>query len=301
MRTQITPPGQRPARATGQAVAAGLLALALLALTACGAKPPGNPHPSEFPSYAALGDSYSAGVALTPLSDATCLRSSSNYAGLLANKLSIPSLDDVTCGGAKSVNLTQPQVTNRGTNPPQLDAVSKDTKLVTLGIGLNDFNLSFALLYACLPVNGKRTSACATYLQMTPQTLATTIRMMGDGVANDLKEIRTRAPHARIVLIGYPRLLPDDSDCPAQVPVPAEAATRLRETVRAVNDTFIAVAKAQRVDYINTYAASKGHDVCSSDPWVNGQNFIPGKAYAFHPFAAYHVAVADMLFALLKK
>ncbi len=297
----MTPPGPRPARTTGRVVAAGLLALGLLALAACGQSPPGNPHPSQFASYAALGDSYSAGVALTPLSDATCLRSSSNYAGLLANKLTIPSLDDVTCGGAKSINLTQAQVTTRGTAPPQLDAVSKDTQLVTLGIGLNDYNLAFAVLYACVPINGKRSSACAGYLNASPTSMADTIKKMGDLVANDLKEIRAKAPHARIVLVGYPRLLPDGADCPAQVPVPTQAADRIRATLRAVNDTFIHVARTEKVDYIDMYDASKGHDVCSSDPWVNGQYNLPGKAYPFHPFAAYHVAVADKLYALLKK
>lgn len=297
----MTPPGPRPARTTGRVVAASLLALGLLALAACGQSPPGNPHPSKFASYAALGDSYSAGVALTPLSDATCLRSSSNYAGLLANKLTIPSLDDVTCGGAKSVNLTQAQVTNRGTAPPQLDAVSKDTQLVTLGIGLNDDNLAYSVLYACLPINGKRLPACATYMNAAPSAIADVINKIGTLVGTDLKEIRARAPHARIVLIGYPRLLADGSDCPAQVPVPAHDADRIRATLRSVNDTLIQVAKDQKVDYIDMYAASKGHDVCSSDPWVNGQYNLPGKAYPFHPFAAYHVAVADKLYALLKK
>ncbi|MCW2752834.1 MAG: Lipase 2 precursor [Marmoricola sp.] len=289
-----------PAR-TRPALVTAVLVLALAALAGCGQASPPNPHPLTFDSYAALGDSYSAGVALTPLSDATCLRSSSNYVGLLADKLHIPSVEDATCGGAKSVNLTQPQVTAYGTNPPQLDAVSAGTKLVTLGIGLNDYNLSFALLYTCLPVNGVRTATCTAFLNAKQSVITDVIKKMGDLVTNDLKEIRAKAPHARIVLVGYPRLLADDTDCPAQVPVPNEAADRIRETLRDVNDTFIHIASSQKVDYLDMYAASVGHDVCSADPWVNGQTAIPGKAYAFHPFATYHVAVADKLYALLKK
>ncbi|MCW2856127.1 MAG: Lipase 2 precursor [Marmoricola sp.] len=290
----------RPAR-TRPALATALLVLALTALAACGQASPPNPHPLNFDPYAALGDSYSAGVALTPLTDATCLRSSSNYAGLLADRLHIPSVDDATCGGAKSVNLTQPQVTQFGTNPPQLDAVTADTKLVTLGIGLNDYNLSWALSYACIPVNGVRTATCTAFLNAKQSVITDVIKKIGDLVTNDLKEIRAKAPRARIVLIGYPRLLADDTDCPAQVPVPNEAADRIRETLRDVNDTFIHIAASQKVDYIDMYAASVGHDVCSADPWANGQYAIRGKAYAFHPFAAYHVAVADKLYALLKK
>jgi hypothetical protein len=34
------------------------------------------------------------------------------------------------------------------------------------------------------------------------------------------------------------------------------------------------------------YAASRGHDICSTRPWVNGAVTVREKALAFHPFAA---------------
>ena len=34
------------------------------------------------------------------------------------------------------------------------------------------------------------------------------------------------------------------------------------------------------------YAASRGHDICSSDPWVNGRVTDRQRALAYHPFAA---------------
>lgn len=297
-------PTHLPATTTRRVVVRGLLAVSLAvslaALAACGHSP-AKASRHLFGSYAALGDSYSAGVMLSPITNVGCLRSSKNYAGLLANKLNIAGLDDATCGGATSKNLTAPQVTANGTNPPQLDAVTPDTNLVTIGLGLNDYSLSYISLYACLPVNGVRTAQCTAYLNAAPATLALYVKDMGLLVINDLKEIRAKAPKARIVLVGYPRMLPDNKDCPDQVPVPAEAANRTREILRDVNSSFITIAKQQHVDYLNMYAASQGHDVCSSDPWVNGQHLLPGKAYPFHPFASYHVAVADRLAALLTK
>jgi len=47
--------------------------------------------------------------------------------------------------------------------------------------------------------------------------------------------------------------------------------------------------------YIDVHAASQGHDVCSSDPWVNGQNVASDGTIAFHPFAREQAAVASMI------
>ena len=41
------------------------------------------------------------------------------------------------------------------------------------------------------------------------------------------------------------------------------------------------------------HAASAGHDVCSDEPWVNGQTTVEGEALAYHPFAEGMEAVAD--------
>ena len=54
-------------------------------------------------------------------------------------------------------------------------------------------------------------------------------------------------------------------------------------------------------DYVDTYALSKGHDVCSDDPWLNGAVDKPGQAVALHPFEAFHQAVAAAILRLLKK
>ena len=40
---------------------------------------------------------------------------------------------------------------------------------------------------------------------------------------------------------------------------------------------------------------SRGHDVCSDDPWVNGAVTQPTRALAYHPFAVEQQAVADLV------
>lgn len=288
-------------RARAYAAVAALLALALLALTACGSS--GNPRPRTIDSYVSLGDSYTAVAGDGPFTDTACHRSADNYPGLVAKALGITEATDVSCGGATSADLTQDQVTQNpaATRAPQLAAVTKRTKLVTLGIGLNDYQLAYYLLYVCVPINGITLPACGQYLKLPDSSVETYVSQMTAQVKQNLADVRKAAPKARIVLVGYPRVLADDADCPAQLPMPAAASARLRTALELVDTEYAALAKKAKVDYVDMWKASKGHDVCSADPWVNGQANLAGKALQFHPYKAYHQAVAKRIVALLKK
>ena len=47
--------------------------------------------------------------------------------------------------------------------------------------------------------------------------------------------------------------------------------------------------------YVDVWAASQGHDICSEDPWVNGAVTDQQRAAAYHPFAEEQAAVADLV------
>src|SRR5699024_12402601 len=49
------------------------------------------------------------------------------------------------------------------------------------------------------------------------------------------------------------------------------------------------------VDYVDMYAASKGHDACSSEPWVNGAAIKSG-AMSYHPFRSGMRAIAHTIY-----
>jgi len=51
--------------------------------------------------------------------------------------------------------------------------------------------------------------------------------------------------------------------------------------------------------YVDVYAVSRGHDICSNDPWVNDQYTDPGAALLYHPFAEEQAAVARLILAQL--
>src|SRR5277367_5481120 len=102
-------------------------------------------------AYVAMGDSYTAGPGITPPSPTAppgCAQSEANYPHLISSVLRL-SLTDVSCSGAKTENFTVPQVVPGGANPPQFNALTPSTKVVTVGMGGNDGNLFGTLLLGC--------------------------------------------------------------------------------------------------------------------------------------------------------
>ena len=118
--------------------ALSLLSLPLLAASALPAA--AAPATRSFRNYVALGDSYTSGpfIPAQRWDPIGCGRSTNNYPALLADKLHVRSYTDVSCGGADTSNLTQPQDVILGRNPAQLAALGVSTDLVTIGIGGND-------------------------------------------------------------------------------------------------------------------------------------------------------------------
>ena len=116
-------------------VCAGLLVVACAAPAAAQA--------STGP-YVSLGDSYTSAplVPTSPVGNPLgCLRSTNNYPNDVRRVIAPSAFTDASCSGATTVDMTQPQSTDVGTNPPQFDALSTADSLVTLGIGGNDAGL----------------------------------------------------------------------------------------------------------------------------------------------------------------
>jgi len=139
-----------------------------------------------------------------------CYRSTQNYAHQLAARLKL-NLADVSCSGATTAHLTGP----RGAVPPQLDALTSDTRLVTVAIGGNDLgyiggltNASCAGLMAETGIEANCAPMIAPPAEKTYADLAARL----DAIA---KEIRRRAPQAQLVFVDYLAVLPGTGTCPA--------------------------------------------------------------------------------------
>src|SRR5690349_6291158 len=99
--------------------------------------PAGGTQPAPL-RYVALGDSYSAasGVAPPDPTSPLCARSTVNYPHLIAAATGA-TLRDVTCGAAETKDFRTSQYPGVA---PQLDALRRNTQLVTMTIGGNDNN-----------------------------------------------------------------------------------------------------------------------------------------------------------------
>lgn len=253
------------------------------------------PGPS-FEKYVALGDSFTA-APLVPTTDLAqgCLRSDGNYPSLVAAELDVAELVDVSCSGADTRDLQGRQRTVGDTTvPPQLRALDRDTDLVTLGIGGNDFDLFATLVQTCSSLGSQDPAGapCATELESRGVDLVTRAERIGARVEAAVDRIRRRAPEAEVVLVGYPRIAPDSGRCRA-LPFAEGDYAFGAEVSRALNTALEEAARRSGVGFVDMHAASEGHDVCSDDAWVNGHRTVRGEALAFHPFAEGMEAVAD--------
>jgi len=277
---------------------AALVAFCLVAVSACGGSP--DIAPPRFRQYVALGDSYTSGPGIEPMTPGACLRSTVNYPALVADALHIKEISDVSCGGAATTDLVTAEAV-RPPPAPQLDAVDGDTDLVTIGLGFNDLSLSYGLLFACLMPKGTPTKGCQQILA-TPESRQTLlIEAVARRVEAAIEAVKKKAPRATVVLVGYPHIVPDTGSCPSRLSLPDEMLDRVRRALAQMNEDWQQAARATGAEYVDMYAVSEGHDICAADPWIDGSRDAPGEAAALHPFRAYHEAVAHAVVEVLTK
>jgi GDSL-like Lipase/Acylhydrolase family len=172
--------------------------------------------------------------------------------------------------------MTQSQSLNGGqqTAPPQFDALGPQDALVTVGIGGNDAGL-IAIAEECV----KRDAAwpfgrrCQRYYQSGgTDTAVAAIDATGPKVASTIQGIHARAPHARVLAVGYPDGLPQNrSTCWPIVPLSARDVVYLNSLEVRLNAVIKRAARANGATYVDTFTSSIGHDACKgSAAWING-------------------------------
>jgi lysophospholipase L1-like esterase len=223
----------------------------------------GSPGSHGSRDYVALGDSYTSGPAIPVQVDANCARSSSNYPSLVTARLRRTTLTDVSCAGATTTQMWQAQ----GTNPPQLDAVTKGADLVSLQIGGNDIGFGTIIGTCAYVAAGAPTgSPCRAYYNATgTDRLEAAIAQTAPKIAAVLADIHKRAPRADVVVVGYPDLLPDSGvGCRPAVPFADGDFAYLRDTEKKLNTMLAQQARAAHATYVDTYTPTIGHDMCTA-------------------------------------
>ncbi len=265
----------------------------------------GAPHLSG--TYVALGDSFTAApLAHAPggSSPAGCLRSVQDYPAVVAAALHPAFFVNVSCFGASTADMSQTQLAAGEPNPPQLNALSAADTLVTVQVGGDDIGVGrIATTCAALSLTSPAGDPCrAHYTAGGTDQLARAITQTGPKVAAVLSAIRQRAPHARILLVGYPQILPASGNgCWPEVAVSRGDVPYLRGIEVQLNAMLAAAAAAYRDTFVNMYAASAGHDACQHPgvKWVEG--LIPTSlAVPMHPNALGEQAMAREVVAALR-
>ncbi len=248
--------------------------------------------------YVALGDSYTAAPYVPPQEpDEPCRRSQANYPHLLAEALPALELTDVSCGAATTANMLEPQTLDEERKPPQFDALTQDTDLVTVGIGANDSELFVALVYNCFPAvtEGEQCHRDSP----RGEALRPLIEEVERNVRDVIEGIEERSPEARIVVVPYPQILTGRHVCPDRATFRRRDSVYINQVMRHVSAAQVQAAITEDVEYVDVFGASRGHDICARDPWVMGSTTDTTKAASFHPLPAGQQAVARLLQELL--
>src|SRR6476469_321362 len=237
--------------------------------------------------YVALGDSAASGPLILPvdLSSPGCYRSQRNYPKLAAAQVGVPVVD-VTCSGADTGDMTAPQGTDFGDVPPQFDALTADTTLVTLQIGGNDAGL-VGLAESCVNLlpSPFGTSCADENTAGGGDVYGERVAAVGPRVEAVLDGIHQRAPGARVYVVGYTTYLPQNG-CYPRVQVWPRDANYVQAKIDQLHQVLASAAAAHDATYVDIRTPGIGHDVCrsSSVRWV--EPFVPGNVAApLHPNA----------------
>jgi hypothetical protein len=242
-----------------------------------------------------MGSSYAAGPSVPDTLPGLCARSTGNYAHLVAQELGL-SLTDVSCSGATSDNIA---ITAQASNDLQINAVTPDTRLVTITIGGND--VSYALSLTACGRDGSLGMSCLDSGSVSRKTVESQLDSVQDKLTSMLRAVQKAAPDARIYLVAYPMVLPDPAvACPPDVPMQPADAMFLGEVGAKLQAAFVGATQATGVYFVDVYTASRRHDACApaDQRWVVGQ--ATPSATAYHPTALGMRAQADLIVAQIR-
>jgi len=277
---------RRTARMTG--------VIAVLALSTGVFSAPASADPAP-PIFIGLGDSYAAGMGgglyLTdpPGLPFNCNQTAAGYSRHLPATPSNPANMHLGCAGFTTENVTA-VVAGLAANPAT-QPVLQNASVITVTVGGNDIGAAGA------------TAQCAA-LRATPDcrkalfdSIAVKLPQLPAKIKAMVSAIKSKAPLARIVLTGYPRLFTINS---SMTTVVKSMATTVNAAADLLNATIAVSAVASRVGYVSVTNKFLNHGVGSAQPWIVGLQPLcqlsstcapdtqPGDT--FHPTATGHIS-----------
>ncbi|MFE7964676.1 SGNH/GDSL hydrolase family protein [Streptomyces cellulosae] len=242
----------------------------------------GTAQASDPLRYVALGDSYSAGSGVLPVdtSNLLCLRSTVNYPHVIADRTGAH-LKDVTCGAAQTKDFTSSQYLGV---PPQVNALSSDTDLVTLTIGGNDNGTFINAITSCgsagLLTGGKGSPCKDKYGSSFNDEIKNSTY---PALKSALRAVRAKAPNARVAVLGYPWITPEKANpsCYLKLPIAEGDVPYLRDVQAHLNAAVERASEETGATFVDFAEVSDGHDACTPlgtrwiEPVLFGTSLVP--------------------------
>ncbi len=281
--------------------AAAVLVAALTPAAATSATAPATSSGGRPAPYVALGDSYSAASGVLPVDPTAppaCQRSLRNYPHVIAARTGVR-LRDVTCGAAETKDFRESQSPGVA---PQLDALSTRTRLVTMTIGGNDSGVFVGAIAKCgaagISTAGQGSPCRDQYGSSFEDTVRTTTY---PALVRALRDVRAKAPRARVAILGYPWIVPRTGRCFPQLPVADGDVPYLRSLQATLNGAVRRAARVTGATYVDLNRVSEGHDACKPlgvrwvEPVVGTTNPV-----IVHPNALGESRMADQTLRVLR-
>jgi hypothetical protein len=92
--------------------------------------------------------------------------------------------------------------------------------------------------------------------------------------------IKSKAPNAKVVVVGYPRLF-NGEDCNALTWFSPDDESRLNATADLIDSKISAAASAKGFTFVSPVTSFIGHAVCGNPEWLNGLSNPVSDSY--HP------------------
>jgi hypothetical protein len=259
--------------------------------------------------YVALGDSYSSGEGVPAdlgegldfIGGGKCHRSIHAYPDVLRRRKRFKYFTFVACSGAPTLGVRS----GWHSEPAQLSALRPSTTLVTLTIGGNDIE------FAKVVSNCSLRSRCIKYYSRPgPNNLDNKIMSTAEDLQKLYLQVRRRAEHAVIVVLGYPQIFSARRDGGCGVLAFRLGQRRrawLNEEGRLLNEVIKGAVEAAAKDkpddppfvYVDDQQLFGGREACTRLEMVNGPRPPPHVVYSFHPNRAGQTRLADCLLSSL--
>jgi lysophospholipase L1-like esterase len=248
----------------------------------------------------ALGDSYSSGEGNPPFdlgtaqAGDTCHRSPQAWPRLIGVDASYL----LACSDATATDLSQGQMPDSPDDIGQLTRLAQlnaaaPVNFVTVTIGGNDLGFT-QILGDCVRQD------C---LRQLPKSEAKAQAVANNLATQGYPAIQAAAPNAKVLVVGYPRLLPTRHASVQNCAwLTSRNLTVMNQLQTTFNNDLQAAAQRAGATFVPTTDAFNGHELCTRNSWIVSVSHHcapltdigdPTSAYCGHPTLSGQRAIAD--------